>query len=90
MRPESAELHGLINGVLAAGFIVAAVFFLKFWRRTGDALFAAFALAFVLLGVAQPLPALLHTDEVAAALIYLLRLGAFVLIIAAILLKNRR
>jgi hypothetical protein len=89
VRPESVELLGLINGVLATGFVVAAVFFLKFWHRTRDGLFAAFALAFALLGVAQPLPALLHTDDVTAALIYLIRLGAFVLIIFAILLKNR-
>ena len=88
MTPESPELLGVINGVLAAGFLIAAVFFLKFWSRTRDGLFAAFALAFALLGVAQPLPVLLHTDEVGAAMLYLIRLAAFALIIFAVLRKN--
>ena len=90
MSPETPEVLGLINGVLAAGFLVSAAFFLKFWRRTRDGLFAAFALAFALFGVAQPLPVLLHADEVKTALLYLIRLAAFALIILAILVKNRR
>lgn len=89
MKPESPEMLGFINGVLATGFLIAAAFFLKFWHSTRDRLFSTFALAFALLGVAQPLPTLLHTDEVWAALLYLLRLAAFALIIAGILRKNR-
>ena len=90
MTPETPEVLGLINGVLAAGFLVSAAFFLKFWRRTRDGLFLAFALAFALLGVAQPLPGLLQADEVTTALLYLIKLAAFAVIIVAILAKNRR
>jgi hypothetical protein len=90
LTPETPEVLGLINGVLAAGFLVSAAFFLKFWRRTRDGLFAAFALAFALLGVAQPLPGLMHADDVTTALLYLIRLAAFTLIILAIVAKNRR
>lgn len=88
MMAESSELLGFINGMLTAGFLIAAVFFLKFWRRTHDGLFAAFSAAFALLGVAQPLPMFTGAVSEGQALIYLLRLCAFGLIIWAILRKN--
>lgn len=88
MSGETPELLGFINGVLTTLYLVAAVFFVKFWRRTGDALFAAFAAAFALLGVAQPVPMFTGAQDEAQAAIYLMRLAAFALIIAAILVKN--
>ena len=36
-----------VGGVLTAGFTVAALFFLRFWKRTGDRLFLTFAGAFL-------------------------------------------
>ena len=88
MMAESAEVLGFINGGLTTGFVIAAAFFLKFWRRTGDRLFAAFAAAFAILGLAQPLPMFTGAASEGQALIYLLRLSAFALIIWAILVKN--
>jgi hypothetical protein len=85
---EAAELHGFINGAVAMGYVVAALFFLSFWRKTRDALFLAFAGAFLLLGLAQPLPTLLGLPDEQQAPIYLVRLAAFLLIIWAILRKN--
>jgi hypothetical protein len=85
---ESPEVWGFINGLLTGGFLMAALFFLRFWRRTGDGLFAAFAAAFVLLAIAQPLPMLTGIPSESQAPIYLLRLAAFLLIIWAILRKN--
>lgn len=90
MTTESAELLGLINGLLTAGFLMAALFFLRFWRRTRDRLFAAFAAAFALLAIAQPLPMLTGIPSESQAAIYLLRLAAYLLIIWAILSKNLR
>ncbi|MCR5878546.1 DUF5985 family protein [Phenylobacterium sp. J367] len=69
---------------------MAGLFFLRFWRRTGDTLFAAFAAAFVLLAIAQPLPMLTGIPNESQAPIYTLRLLAFLLIIWAILRKNLR
>ena len=67
---------------------MSAAFFVKFWRRTGERLFFAFACAFLLLGIAQPLPMFLgETDEQQAG-IYLIRLAAFTLIFLAVLAKN--
>jgi hypothetical protein len=88
MKPESPELMGFITGVLTAGFLVAALFFLKFWKGTGDRLFLAFAAAFALMALAQPLPLLTGASGEGQAIIYLLRLAGFGLIILGILRKN--
>ena len=77
-----------ISGLIAMGFAVAGLFFLSFWRRTRDVLFAAFAVAFWLLALNQTLATLLHAPEETQARIYLLRLAAFVIIILAIVRKN--
>ena len=78
-----------VGGLLAAGYLVAAVFFLRFWRESGDRLFAMFAAAFVLLTLQRVLLALqvsLMEDEVWS---YVIRLVAFLLILFAIIDKNR-
>jgi hypothetical protein len=75
-------------GVLAAGFAVCALFFLRFWTRTKDQLFLAFAIAFALLALQQSLGVFLGLPEEDRTWIYLLRLAAFVVLIFAILRKN--
>jgi hypothetical protein len=75
-------------GFLAAGFLVAALFFLRFWNRTRDGLFMAFALAFALLALQQFLAIFLGLPEEDRSWIYLLRLAAFSILIFAILRKN--
>jgi len=86
----SPELSGFVTGALTAGFLIAAVFFLKFWRRTHERLFAAFAAAFVLMAINQAAPLAFGVADERVAFVYLLRLAAFVLIIAAIVGKNLR
>jgi hypothetical protein len=72
------------------GFLVAALFFLRFWRRTSDSLFAIFAVAFVLLALNQALIGLLAVTREDQSLLYLPRVAAFALIIVAIILKSAR
>jgi Family of unknown function (DUF5985) len=43
-------MEQFIMGAIAMASTVVALFFLRFWRDTGDRLFAMFALAFFLLG----------------------------------------
>ncbi len=77
-----------LSGAVTAGFAVAALFFLRFWRRTQDRLFLAFAAAFGLLGLVQALLALTDFPVEERSFIYLIRLAAFVLILVAIWRKN--
>ena len=79
-----------VGGLLTAGFSIAALFFLRFWRRTGDRLFLTFAGAFLLLAINQAVPVLLGIPSEEQGYVYLLRLAGFALIILAILSKNLR
>jgi len=83
-----ADVWTFLSGIVTAGFLAAALFFLRFWRRSGDGLFAAFALAFVLMAANSALAALMDVPDEDQPLVYLLRLFAFLLIIAAVLRKN--
>jgi hypothetical protein len=77
-----------VSGMIVAGELIAGLFFLKFWSRTRDGLFVAFAIAFWLLALNQFLLASGGVPREEKSWIYLLRLAAFVLIAAAIARKN--
>ena len=78
------------SGATIMGYAVAAVFFLKFWRRTADNLFLAFAAAFLLMAATPLLTTLLEVPREEQSPFYLLRLFAFLIIIVAIVRKTRR
>ncbi len=83
-------LFDFLSGAITLGFLVAGLFFLRFWRRTHDGLFLAFAIAFALLGLGQAVQALANIPQEERSYIFLIRLAAFMLILAAIVRKNRR
>jgi hypothetical protein len=83
-----SAIDGLVAGALGAGFLIAGLFFLRFWGRTRESLFLAFAGAFALMALVQVLPVLLGIPQEERGGIYLIRLAAFVLIIVAVLAKN--
>jgi hypothetical protein len=74
-------------GAIAAGYAVAGVFFLRFWRDTRDRLFALFALAFFVLAVNRVVGALLPAPD--RDPVYWVRFAAFAVILLAIVDKNR-
>jgi hypothetical protein len=78
-----------LSGAVTLGFLVAGLFFLRFWKKTRDPLFLAFAFAFWLMGFAQALLALGGMPAEERSWVYLIRLAAFLLILAAIARKNR-
>ncbi|HWI76276.1 MAG TPA: DUF5985 family protein [Sphingomicrobium sp.] len=82
-------LYDFLSGAVALGFAACALFFLRFWRRTREELFLAFAVAFLLLGVGQTILALANIPTEERGSIYILRLIAFLLILLAIYRKNR-
>jgi peptidoglycan/LPS O-acetylase OafA/YrhL len=78
-----------LNGVAAAGSLAVGLFFLRLWRETRDRFFALFGVAFWMLALngivlLWAVPADEHRHY-----FYLIRLLAFLLIIAAIVDKNR-
>ena len=80
-------MTAFIAGALMVGYLVVALFFLRFSRQTGDRLFALFATAFFLMAVQRY--ALFYYGEMAGAWVYGLRLVSFLLILFAIIDKNR-
>jgi len=76
-----------IAGASSALAGAASVFFLRFWRGTGDRFFLLFAGAFALFAVNRI--GLISTSREHDVWIYVLRLAAFGLIILAIVDKNR-
>ena len=82
-------LYDFLSGGVAFGFALSALFFLRFWTRTREGLFLAFAIAFLMLGSVQAILALASFTTEEQSSIYLIRLSAFLIIIVAILHKNR-
>lgn len=83
-------LFHFFSGAVTMGFAIAGLFFLRSWRRTGDSLFASFAVAFWLLGLSQAILALSNIPVEERSWVYLFRVAAFGLILISVLYKNRR
>lgn len=77
-------------GVLSMGCLVAALFFMRYWRSSRDRLFVFFAAAFALMGLQWTVSSLLGVEETHHADLLILRILAFISIIVGILDKNRR
>lgn len=79
-----------LSGALAMGYAVAALAFLRFWRRTHDRLFAYFASAFGLLLLQRLALSVMPGTPEDTVGFYVVRLMAFALIVVAVVDKNRR
>lgn len=82
-------METMMIGAIAMGFAVAGLFFLRFWRETGDRLFGLFALAFFLLAAGRVVIAASRADVGQGEHLYLIRFAAFMVILLAIWDKNR-
>lgn len=83
-------LLSFLNGATMMACLVASLFFYKFKRATNDRFFTMFALSFCLLAVDRI--AMLWSGSgmnEASPAVYAFRCLAFVLIIAAVIDKNR-
>lgn len=83
------SLWQLSTGAVVMGYGVCALFFIRFWRATDDRLFVIFALAFGLLALQALALALINPVEEWRTGLYVVRLLAFLLILGAIVDKNR-
>jgi uncharacterized membrane protein HdeD (DUF308 family) len=83
------RLNPMLLGAIAVTSSVAGLFFLRFWREGRDRFFLLFALSFFVEGGNRIVQALLPKPQEGSPAIYLVRLISFLLIIAAIIDKNR-
>lgn len=82
-------IEGFILGVIVTSSLVAGAFFLKFWRKTRDLLFLGFAAAFVIEGINRLAFLSLDEPNEGTPIVYSVRLFSYLLILAAIIHKNR-
>jgi hypothetical protein len=83
-------VNDFLGGAIVMGFAVAALMFLRFWRKTREGLFLAFSGSFLLLAITQTLLSLGGFIDEQRSWLYLLRLAAFLLILFAMWWQNRR
>ena len=82
-------LTHVLLGAVVMGDAIAALFFVRFWRMTGDRFFLFFAASFVAIAVSrvvvdEGVPPFGHE-----ALGYMIRILSYLFIIAGIIYKNR-
>lgn len=82
-------IEAMMNGAIACACFIVGVFFLRFWRSTRDRFFLYFALSFWIQGINRVHIGLKGAPSEDEAVIYLIRLVAYVLILVAIWEKNR-
>ena len=78
----------LLAGAIAMASLTIALFFLRFWRSSGDRFFLYFALSFAIEGLHRIYAVMQDGGGEDSPLHYLIRLLAYGLIIWAILEKN--
>jgi hypothetical protein len=88
MPNEGEAMIQFLSGAVTLSFLLAALYFLRFWKRTSDRLFLSFAFAFALLALNQIVLFALGAADERGNYAYLLRVLGFILILAAIVDKN--
>ena len=79
-----------LSGIVMVGFVLAAALFFQRARESGDRLFLAFAIALALLAVNQVLVIWLGDDDENIGYAYLLRVVAFLVVLAALVPRALR
>jgi hypothetical protein len=82
------NMTDLFTGAICMGSLLIALFFLRFWRDSGDRFFLYFAASFFIEGLHRLYSALHDAGGEDSPLHYLIRLLAYGLILWAILEKN--
>ena len=82
--------NAFLSGAVMLGAAAVGLIFLRSWRRTRDRLFGLFALAFWLLSLERWLLLLVPPEAEMRSWVYLTRLAAFIVILVAVVDKNRR
>jgi hypothetical protein len=83
------DLIAALQAMAATAGWTAGLFFIRFWRETGDRLFLLFGAAFWLLSLSWLALAVFDPTDETRPYVYAIRLLAFGLIILATIDKNR-
>ena len=78
-----------VSGATMTAALVIALLFFRYWRQMRDRLLLMFAGGFLVFAVSRLILAFLEEDDEGRVIVYTLRLLAFVLILTAIIDKNR-
>lgn len=78
----------LILGAISMACLVAGLFFLRSWKKTGDRFFFFFAASFFIEGFNRAMLGLTDDPNEGRPFFYLVRLFSFLLILIAIVRKN--
>ena len=84
----TSEISDLLGASTILGMGLVGLFFLRYWKSTRDRLFLILAVSFWLLA-ANRFALLFSADGEDRSWFYAVRLGAFVLILVGVWLKNR-
>jgi hypothetical protein len=77
-----------LAGALTMAFVIAGIYFLRFWRTTKDRLFLNFAFAFMLLALNQIVTASFGVSDERIYYAYILGILGFTMILLVIVDKN--
>src|SRR4051812_22953328 len=83
------NLHPFLTGAAAALNFVGALLFLRFYRKSSERLFLFFAAAFFIMALNRLAFVIYSPGNAEPVPLYFIRLTAFLLILFAILDKNR-
>ena len=75
-------------GFIAGSSLVAALFFLRFWKETRDVLFLSFVVFFVIQGFSNMFVISLRHPNIGSPWLFGLRLVSVLVVLAGILRKN--
>jgi hypothetical protein len=81
-------MNQFFYGMNTMGFLTAGLFFWRFWQKSSDALFVAFAAAFLLFALDQFFHAMEAAPTTSVDWAFLFRLAGFGLLIFAVMRKN--
>lgn len=79
-----------LAGATTVASLGVSLFFLRYWRDSRDRLFAWFSAAFLLFAVNRVVLTSMSPDADGVLAVYVVRLVGFLMIIGAIVDKNRR
>ena len=78
----------MLLGAISMASLIAGLFFLRFWKDTGDRFFLFFAVSFLIEGVNRAALGFSDDPNEGRPLFYFVRFLSFLLILIAIVQKN--